>query len=279
MRRPVPFQPIYRAVRKPPPAGIGVDWTDPINKDLKGCWVLNEASGTIARDLSGNNNTATLGSLATWGAGGASQAVTFVGTQNNNNMITVGNSNSINIVGNISLVVWVYPKISNAFQCLFSRSNGTGGNRQYAVFLSSAGVTKIYLDFANGGQGDQVVTPNWATNKWNCIAVTADGTNIRIYVNGILAATKVSALLPTSQTYSLYLGQENSSSFALNGLLDIPRVFGRVLTAAEVARLYYEPFAGILTPRRRPWIGAAAVGGSFNPGWASGATKTIGAVF
>lgn len=278
MRRPVPFQPIYRAVRKPPPTGIGIDWADPINRDLRACWLFNEGSATRVTDLTGNGNTGTLGSVVTWSAGQFGAALSFPGTNADTNAITVANSKSINIVGKVTMACWVYPTISNAYQSLIERSTGAA-SRQYAMFLSQNGVTNIFLAFGGSNIGDVVVTPNWAVNKWNFIAATADGTNARVYVNGVLANTTASALLPTSTSDNLSLGREVANGFSLVGRQDIGRIWAGVKTPAEIARLYAEPCAGIITPRRRLWVGAAAAGGSFKPGWASGATKTIGAVF
>lgn len=278
MRRPVPFQPIYRAVRKPPPAGIGIDWTDPINRDLRGRWLFNEGSGTRVTDLTGNGNTGTLGSSVTWSAGKFGAALAFPNVNADTNAVTVANSSTVNIVGKMTMACWVYPTISNAFQALIDRSTGSA-SRQYAMFLSQNGVTKIFLAIGGVGIGDVVVTPNWVVNQWNFIAVTADGTNVRTYVNGVLANTTASAALPTSTSDPLAIGREVLNQFSVNGREDLPAIWAGVKTPAEIARLYAEPCAGIITPRRRLWVGAAAAGGSFNPGWASGATKTIGAVF
>lgn len=39
-----------------PPLGVQLDWTNPINRGLVGCWIFNEGGGTRANDLSGNGN-------------------------------------------------------------------------------------------------------------------------------------------------------------------------------------------------------------------------------
>lgn len=261
-----------------------LDPLDPINLGLVGVWPLGEGRGLTARDISGRNNHGTINTTGyPWGKshhGGL--ALSLPGTNVDTNSVTVPNSSSINIVGAISMACWAYPTISNAFQSLIDRSNGAGASRQYAMYLSSAGVTKIFVALGATNIGDVVVTPNWVVNQWNFVALTADGTNVRVYINGVLANTTASAALPTSQTQSLYLGREVGNNFSLNGRMDIPRIWARVLSPSEIARLYSEPYAGLLqddTPSYRIAVagGSNGVGSSAGVGAAPGVGASLSA--
>lgn len=255
------------AIRKPkpwgqiqPPVGYGIDWSDPINKALKGCWLTNEGAGNKLSDLTGFKNTGTVGTALTWGKGNPGKVLSYPGTNADTNAVTIASSSTTNIVGRVTMACWVYSTISNAYQSLIERSTGAA-SRQYAMFLSQNGVTNIFLAFGGSNIGDVVVTPNWAVNKWNFIAATADGTNARVYVNGVLANTTASALLPTSTSDNLSLGREVANGFSLVGLMGLSKIWARDLKAGEISRLYAEPYAGILAPERRLWNGAAAGGG------------------
>lgn len=250
------------AIRKPkgwgpikPPVGFGVDWSDPINKGLRGCWLFNEAAGNAAFDTTGRLGKAALGTGQTWTQGHLS----FSGS---GNQATVSASSSIDIVGNFSGAVWVYPKVSNVYQVLFSRSSGgIGTDRQYSLLLSGAGTAKLWIALGGTDIGDVTVSPTWTVNKWNHVVLTADGANARLYINGVLANTTVTVKVPTSQsTYPLTFGAEGTG-FPLNGLLGREDIFARVLSQTEIRRRYAEPYAGILAPERRLWNGAAAGGG------------------
>lgn len=241
--------------RTKPTVGYTVDWSDPINKGLKACWLFNEGAGSKLYDATGNQNTGVMGNLGSatqWDVGRHGKSVAFAGSAGDNTSnITVVSSPTVNIVGNITMACWVYPTISNAYQALFDKNVSA---RQYAMFLSSGGVSQIYIALGGTNIGDVTVTPNWVLNRWNFIAATADGTNVRVYVNGVLANTTSSSALPTSQSGSLYFGIEFGGGFPIkSGRFDSPRLWARSLSSGEIARLYAEPFAGIQTPRRRMW--------------------------
>lgn len=248
-------------IRKPkgwgsikPPIGYMVDWSDPINKDLRGCWLFNEAAGDKAFDTSGLLNKAALGAGLTFVTGN-------LNCSGSNSEAKVSASSSINIVGNFSGSVWVYPKVSNVYQTLFSRStNSDGINRQYSLLLSGGGTAKLWFALGGTDIGDVTVSPVWVINKWNHIVLTADGTNARLYINSVLANTTATVKLPTNNvTFPLSIGAEGSG-FPVNGLLGSERIFARVLSQTEVRRLYAEPYAGIQTPRGRLWTGPTTSG-------------------
>lgn len=247
-----------------------VDWSDPINKDLRGCWLFNEAAGNAAFDASGRFGKAALGAGQTWTQG-------HLSCSGSNSNATVSASPSIDIVGKFSGSVWVYPKVSNVYQVLFSRSSGgIGTDRQYSFLLSGAGTAKLWFALGGTDIGDVTVSPTWTVNKWNHLVLTADGTNARLYINGVLANTTTTVKVPTSQAaYPLVFGAEGTG-FPLNGLLGSERIFARVLSHAEIRRLYAEPYAGILAPRRRLWS-VPASGGGVTVSIVAGAMTLVGA--
>ncbi len=72
---------------------------------------------------------------------------------------------------------------------------------------------------------------------WTHVLATCDGTNLRFYVNGVLAAgpSVVTADAPVI-THSEIGGW--SGSYLWNGLIDDVRVYNRALSAGEIKRLY-----------------------------------------
>lgn len=189
-------------------------------------------------DASGNGNNGALGQATSSVPAKVGQGILFSGVANDTNSIIIPNSTSVNVVGNITMATWVYPKVSNVYQALIDRSNGAGASRQYAVYLSVNGVCQLFVALGGTNIGDQVVNPCWKINIWNHIAITADGVNVKFYVNCVLAKTFASAALPTSQAFKLYLGREVGNNFSLNGAMDDARIYNRALSQADICQLY-----------------------------------------
>jgi len=111
------------------------------------------------------------------------------------------------------------------------------------MFLSQNGTSDVFVGL-NGGAFNANITLSspWKVNVWNHLAMSADGTNIKIYLNGLQVASVANpnaALAGTS--YSVGIGRDPGFGFPFNGLLDEIRVYNRALTPAEIARLYWNP--------------------------------------
>ncbi|MBY0312650.1 MAG: LamG domain-containing protein, partial [Phycisphaerales bacterium] len=77
-----------------------------------------------------------------------------------------------------------------------------------------------------------------ATNKWNHVAGTWDGTQIRLYVNGVADGSPVSRAAPIgTDTRPVYIGGRNGMTDITNGTVDDVRFYNRALTADEIADL------------------------------------------
>src|SRR5256885_13164784 len=72
-------------------------------------WNLDEGSGGVAADASGNGNTATLGGGSSWAPGVTRNAVLLDGVSG---QLSVPNSPSLNPSGDFSIAAWVNPKVA-----------------------------------------------------------------------------------------------------------------------------------------------------------------------
>jgi hypothetical protein len=71
-------------------------------------------------------------------------------------------------------------------------------------------------------------------NAWTHLATTYDGANVRLYVNGTLAATRAATGGITVSTGTLQIGGNSVWSEWFKGSIDEVRVYSRALSATEI---------------------------------------------
>ncbi len=145
-------------------------------------WQLNEGSGTIAGDSSGNGNFGTLANGPVWTTGIEGTALRFDGVDD---YVEVGNSASLNPAAELSLAVWVNASSFSSTQLLVSKY-GAGGI-QYFMRIQSGGRVRFGLN-AGGMVTDVNTNTALSANTWHHVAATYDGTQMRVYVDGVLDA-------------------------------------------------------------------------------------------
>ena len=73
-----------------------------------------------------------------------------------------------------------------------------------------------------------------ALNTWTHLATTYDGANQRLYINGVLVATKAQTGAIAAANQPLRIGGNNVSGEFFQGLIDEVRIYNRALSAAEI---------------------------------------------
>jgi concanavalin A-like lectin/glucanase superfamily protein len=85
-----------------------------------------------------------------------------------------------------------------------------------------------------GGERDARGTTALPTATWSHLAVAYDGTTVRLYVNGVQAATSAAGGPMAGSTQPLKLGGNAVWGEWFAGLLDDVRVYNRALSATEI---------------------------------------------
>ena len=114
------------------------------------------------------------------------------------------------------------------------------------LYLSANGTGDLFASFGSDFSNNIAVSPGWAVGAWNHVAVTYGGSSVAAYVNGVAAG---SATAPVSGQFTnvsgapIYMGYDvPSSNFGLDGPIDCPAIWDRVLSAGEVASFYANPW-------------------------------------
>ncbi len=205
------------------------------NTGLVGYWSFNEGSGLRAGDSSGLGDDGSLNGGPVWTTGKKGGALLFDGIDDWVNEISPavsGVSNAFTVSG------WIYPD-NQYSRFLTPSANGIdnsigydNNNRSLEVFITEIADVNNRTRYSSVGS-----VPH---NQWTHWAVSINGNNIKIYINGVLDSeyNEVISIAPWGGGGIWYLGQRGNSAFWFKGRLDDLRIYNRVLTLEEVRTIY-----------------------------------------
>jgi Concanavalin A-like lectin/glucanases superfamily/Secretion system C-terminal sorting domain len=182
-----------------------------------------------------------------------SKSCRFNGTSD---FIKIPNSSSLNPQF-ITVAAWVKPAAFYEGTCagniILTKARGAENDGSYSLIFTgnnvcTAGRTKqsssfhSYLD--NNSEihaGADIM--DMKLNEWQFLVGTYDGTNIKLYRNGVLVQTNATGKIITS-TDDIFIGANNpywvgqGYPFWFNGWMDDIRIYNRAINDAEVKELY-----------------------------------------
>lgn len=134
----------------------------------------------------------------------------------------------------VTIEAWIYVE---SYAMGGGRSAILDNSGQYAMYIEGNGTLRCYTGPATADNTDVV-----QLHVWTHVACAANGQKLHAYVNGVEVASGVGAGIPTTGTTGLTLGSDNPSGSGSRfaGRLDAVRLYGRMLTQAEI-RCAYNP--------------------------------------
>ncbi len=194
-------------------------------------WNLDAGDGKVAPDASGKGHTLTLNG-AVWAEGRFGKGLTFADKA----YATVPGWKEPGLAEQFSVAAWVkFSKLGQGRQKIVY----CGENQQRCVNFSMGKneyADKIEFRFTTGGEIRQITSATiLKVNTWYHVAVTYNGSHMCIYINGKedssgKAAGKADGDVPLS------LGTIGGSDY-FQGSMDEVQIYGRALSAAEVAQM------------------------------------------
>ncbi|MEI6430168.1 MAG: LamG domain-containing protein, partial [Pseudanabaena sp. ELA607] len=207
---------------------------------------MSEATGTVVRDASGNDNGGTISNASWWGCAAP------IGNPGNTVMRFDGINDSITVADNASLQVkaytvelWIKPDGSPNEE--WKGIIGKPG-RNFHIWLNKAGfIHHRYRTPVSISEGIPD-TPNGSIiwGQWHHIAITNDGTTAKTYINGKLSASgAVNGNLLVDNT-TLYLGcnLDNGSGNYFKGQIAEVRIWKAARTETEIQANMYQRLNG-----------------------------------
>ncbi len=204
-----------------------------------GHWKFDETSGSTAYDSSGNGIDASV-SGAAWEAGGQIDgALDFDGNDD-----YVDTTIACESIEYFTFCTWFQSDDAgsigddNVAQRFFTQRQ-SGGTRRLAFGINN---DKVAVNWHDGSSNIIESGSTLNSGQWYNAAVTYDGSDIRIYVDGV-ETDAVSEDNMTSSTVSIaiQIGRQLSPTggqFFFDGLLDDVRIYHRALTEAEIQAVY-----------------------------------------
>ena len=175
---------------------------------------------------------------ATWTtAGRHGNALSFNGSSN---LVRVASAASLNLGSAMTLSAWVRPAANQS-------GWRTIIQRQADAYFLAAGGDRPLRPAGGGTFGSStpvVASPTAiAVNAWTHLALTYDGANLRLYVNGTQVAIRAATGAIQATANPLWIGGNQPYGEYFRGLIDEARVYNRALSQTEIQNDMNVPLA------------------------------------
>lgn len=202
--------------------------------DVTGLWKLDDGTGTVAGDSSGNNNHGTLQGGASFGAGHSGGGLVISGASQR---VVVPDAPSLDFTTAITIAAWISPT-SKATQTVIGKGNSSVDG--YELALSNTGKVFVRFNQATASNAYRLdSTSSYPTNgsTWLHVAATYDGSSIKLYINGVLQVSSQAQFAIGTNNLDLGIGAEAGGDRSMKGRIDDVLVANRALTSTEVSAL------------------------------------------
>jgi hypothetical protein len=237
----------------------GAAFAQDLTTGLVGHWELDETSGTVASDASGNGNHGTHvnGPVVSTDIPAlishfSDRSLVFAAAADTS--VTVPDSASLSIAGSITISAWIKPTVDATIQQgIVEKWTAATGSAGYFLRLSSGECVTFCLLQAPG-TAEITTTPRTVPlNVWTHVAGVYDSgaQTLKIYVNGAVDPTTGTGSGPVDGAGPLMIGNAQGSN-QFTGLIDDVRVYARALTDADVAALAAGGGAPSVSPPATP---------------------------
>ena len=203
-----------------------------ISPDPIASYSFDEGTGETAYDDSGNGHDGTVHGAEWSEAGKYGGALDF---EAGGDRVTIPDAADLDFTGAFTLEAWVRPEKYREWAHVISKGE-PGEEPEYAYLLyasSDEDLPVASLSDAEGAEYPVAGSEALPTSAWSHLAVTADGSYERLYVDGELLASASAATAGTNDA-SLRIGGNWDWGDYFDGKIDNVRVYDRALSAEEI---------------------------------------------
>jgi hypothetical protein len=197
---------------------------------LRAGYAFNEGTGTSVGDASGNGLAGTIAG-ATWTPSGRfGGALSFDGIDDR---VSIGSSPGLNLTTG-TVEAWVRLDTLGRWHGVLAKGNANSDPSQnYAIEVDDVNFVSCVI--GNGTSSNVVKsTTQVAAQQFYHLACTWDGSQLRLYINGVLNRSVSQTITPASNSSPLFIGQYGGSVDRLDGVIDEVRIYGVALSQAQI---------------------------------------------
>ena len=201
------------------------------------CWKLDRRTGAVI-DTYGVNNGVNHNSKREQ-KGRINNAFGFDGE---GDYVLIPDSDSLDLSNSLTISMWVNPNRHRNWQGLIGKWQT--GQQSFAITPGSSGHIRWISSVSGRGVSNVIIGKTPIPLKtWSHIAVTKDGSSLKIYLNGRLDKdASIAAQLFVGKS-SLFIGSE-STFWPFDGSIDEVIIFNTALNADELTAIYRSGVAG-----------------------------------
>jgi PKD repeat protein/glucose/arabinose dehydrogenase len=204
---------------------------------LVAAYNFDQGSGSSVPDASGNGHTGTISGAVWTSTGKYGGALSFDGV---NDWVTVADSALLDLTTGMTLSAWVFPTGHGTFCTVVMKERPE--TEVYGLYSSTAderpgaGISRSGTSLV-GISGSRALP----LNTWTHLAVTYDGTTLRLFVNGLEVKRRSAPGALLTSGNPLRIGGNSIRPEFFQGRIDDVRIYDRALTVTEVQKVMNTP--------------------------------------
>ena len=194
----------------------------------------NIAIEAIDNDIAAGEKTVTV-TLQEDSTAGATfgEALSLDGT---NDWVEIPHSDSLSLPNTFTIETWVNPaQAKTTWQPLITKEANNGEERNYGLFIRPNSL-RVHASFMDTNRNWELLNSETPLNQneWNHLALTYDGSTLKLYVNGQLDANESTSGTPFQSDHPVKIGKEISVFTPFNGQIDEVRIWDEARSEAEI---------------------------------------------
>jgi hypothetical protein len=205
-------------------------------------YLLDDGSGKVASDSSGNGNDGSLIGDPKWVDGKFGKALSLSGQAD---YVVIPDSDSLDPKDAITLLAWVYPtNLTNGVEGIIAKWGFSGGDYRSYLLATSDTNNGVRFQLSPDGTGakEKVLfsTIGLEMNKWTHIACTYDGSIMRAYFNGVEQgnmAYNQGIFAGTSKVDIGTLNEDPGANRVFDGMIDDVGILNIALTKDQISNI------------------------------------------
>jgi len=200
-----------------------------------GWWALDDGTGTVAKDRSGNGHDGTLMNGPTWVNGKFGKALQLDGVDDH---VSIPHNVNLCVTNEVTVSAWIYAERTGGpgtqgWQGIVAKGNAP---RSYSLYTTTAGP----LHFSTGPSGAYIGSTSATPvpiRQWVHVAVKVEGGQHRYFINGLAAGVGgANVVLPgTADTNPVLIGRTaEGATRSFWGMIDEVHIWNHALTDQQI---------------------------------------------